>query len=425
MTRLKNLSSPLKGLYQGWWVTGLGTATLFISHGTHAGGAMGLFFVALLKEFGWSRTMISGAFSLVRIEGSLLGPVEGYLIDKLGPNWTIFVGFILVGAAFFLLAGTTHPVHFYISRAIMTLGAGMGGTLAVLATLNWWFKRKLNTAMGLSMAGVELGALLTPILAWSMAMQGWRNTAIAIGISLIALSWPLSRGFKRPKGLEEIPSEIKPVEPKNFNKQEREPQEFTVRQAINTRAFWTISIVMAASGLTTTTFYVHSIPHLVDIGLSEVLAATVYTIYGMSGFATRAFGSPIGDRIDKRYVIWVFCSIQALGLLVLGFAKTLPVAIFAAILSGIGHGGRGPVLFSIRTEYFGKQRFGTLIGLGNLVTSVSSITAPVLLGWMFDTQGTYLYGFSGAALGTLVGAALIMTTKQPHLPKEEVRGPIT
>ena len=173
---------------------------------------------------------------------------------------------------------------------------------------------------------------------------------------------------------------------------------------------------MAASGLTTTTFYVHSIPHLVDIGLSQVLAATVYTIYGMSGFATRVFGSPLGDRVDKRYVIWLFCSIQALGLMVLGFAKSLPLALFAAILSGIGHGGRGPVLFSIRTEYFGKQRFGTLIGLGNLVTSVSSITAPVLLGWMFDTQGTYLYGFTGAAIGTLVGAALIITAKRPRIP---------
>ena len=418
MKRIWKLPRPISGLYRGWWVTGLGTTTLFVSHGSHAGGAMGLFFVALLKEFGWSRTMISGAFSLVRIEGSLLGPVEGYLIDRLGPNWTIFVGFILVGGAFFLLASTTHPVHFYLSRAIMTLGAGMGGTLAVLAALNWWFKRKLNTAMGLSMAGVELGALLTPVIAWSMTMQGWRSTAITIGISLILLSWPLSRGFKRPKDFGNLSPQTEILERSTANQEENETQEFTVRQALKTRAFWTISIVMAASGLTTTTFYVHSIPHLVDIGLSQVLAATVYTIYGMSGFATRVFGSPLGDRVDKRYVIWLFCSIQALGLLVLGFAKSLPLALFAAILSGIGHGGRGPVLFSIRTEYFGKQRFGTLIGLGNLVTSVSSITAPVLLGWMFDTQGTYLYGFTGAAIGTLAGAALIVTANKPRLKQE-------
>lgn len=416
MFKPSSIPSHIKGLYRGWWVTGLGTTTLFVSHGSHAGGAMGLFFVALLKEFGWSRTMISGAFSLVRIEGSLLGPVEGYLIDRLGPHWTIFFGFLLVGAAFFVLAITSHPIHFYISRAIMTLGAGMGGTLAVLAALNWWFKHRLNTAMGLSMAGVELGALLTPVIALSMAMQGWRHTAITIGVTLIALSWPLSRGFRRPTEFANPAKEIENPEPVF---QEVDMREFTVRQALRTRAFWIISIVMAASGLTTTTFYVHSIPHFVDIGLSQVMAATVYTIYGMSGFTTRVFGSPLGDKFDKRYIIWIFCSIQALGLLVLAFAKSLPMALFAAILSGIGHGGRGPVLFSIRSEYFGKQRFGTLIGLGNLVTSVSSISAPILLGWLFDTQGTYLYGFSGAALGTLIGAALIITANKPQLPKED------
>jgi hypothetical protein len=40
-------------------------------------------FPSFEREFGWSRTAISGAFSLARIESEFLGPIEGYLTDRI------------------------------------------------------------------------------------------------------------------------------------------------------------------------------------------------------------------------------------------------------------------------------------------------------------------------------------------------------
>ena len=69
------LRTRIQGIYRGWWVAAAGFGVLALLTGAQSGGSIGLFFVALLRQFGWSRTLLSGAFSLVRIEGSFLGPL--------------------------------------------------------------------------------------------------------------------------------------------------------------------------------------------------------------------------------------------------------------------------------------------------------------------------------------------------------------
>ena len=37
-------------------------------------------------EFGWSMTILSLAFAMTRLESSLLGPIQGWLVDRFGPR---------------------------------------------------------------------------------------------------------------------------------------------------------------------------------------------------------------------------------------------------------------------------------------------------------------------------------------------------
>src|SRR5258705_10176354 len=66
-----------------WWLVIAGCATHAVNTGFSYFG-MSAFFPSFEREFGWSRTAISGAFSLARIESGLLGPLEGYLTDRVG-----------------------------------------------------------------------------------------------------------------------------------------------------------------------------------------------------------------------------------------------------------------------------------------------------------------------------------------------------
>src|SRR3989339_1952488 len=58
--------------------------------------AFGVFFKPLLAEFGWSRAVISGAFSICMVTQSLLGVVAGGLTDRLGSRLLMTLcGFLL------------------------------------------------------------------------------------------------------------------------------------------------------------------------------------------------------------------------------------------------------------------------------------------------------------------------------------------
>ena len=126
-------NSRISKIYHGCWVATGGALSLFLLNGFQSGGSMGLFFVALEKQFGWSRTLISGAFSLIRLENSFLGPIEGVLTDRIGAQRMILFGFIIGGVGFLCLGAVTKPWHFYAALLVITTGAGIGGLIPVLS----------------------------------------------------------------------------------------------------------------------------------------------------------------------------------------------------------------------------------------------------------------------------------------------------
>jgi MFS family permease len=77
-----------------WWLVIAGCITDAVNTGFSYFG-MSAFFPSFEREFGWSRTGISGAFSLARIESGLLGPVEGYLTDRVGAQRMLFIGLVI------------------------------------------------------------------------------------------------------------------------------------------------------------------------------------------------------------------------------------------------------------------------------------------------------------------------------------------
>ncbi|MEE8442864.1 MAG: MFS transporter, partial [Dehalococcoidia bacterium] len=260
-----------KGIYPGWWVAGAGTVIMALLIGSQTGGTMGLFFVALLREFEWSRTLLSGAFTVVRIEGSFLGPIEGMLTDRLGSQRMVFIGSVIAAGGFFLLSTVSHPVHFYLSLLVISGGVGLGGFIPVVAVVNWWFTRRRNAAMGLAMAGVGMGALWSPLIAWGITTHSWRAAAVAIGVVLLVVGIPLSRVLRRPSdqdlGQDQAGQDLQRGEEGSAldsAKDSGDGPEFTLRQATHTRAFWLIPMAHATNGFTTSAVYVHGIPHLTD-----------------------------------------------------------------------------------------------------------------------------------------------------------------
>ena len=71
-----------------------------------------------------------------------MGPVAGYLIDKLGPRRMVLIGFLIQGAGFLLFSQMHSLWQFYLAFIVMSMGGGFGTWLPVMTVLNNWFRRR-------------------------------------------------------------------------------------------------------------------------------------------------------------------------------------------------------------------------------------------------------------------------------------------
>ena len=220
---------------------------------------LGTMLVALERQFGWSRTALSGAFSLARVEGAVLGPIEGVLVDRVGTRRMVLIGYILMGLGFIWLsqiemlgdvgvlrtlkllgalefsllatlrateflvafAGYAAPaevvldeslIHFYLSYIFITLGSGLGGWLAIIAMINNWFSRRRSLAMAGAMSGIHFGGLLIPVLALMIEKLEFEGAALAIGVILLVIIGPAFKMLRtRPEDVGLTPDGDPPV----------------------------------------------------------------------------------------------------------------------------------------------------------------------------------------------------------------------
>src|SRR5262249_15130049 len=89
--------------------------------------AFGVFFKPLSEEFGWTRAMTAGAFSLVWIPQGLLAFVMGGVNDRFGPRLVLTICGGLIGLGYLLMSQIAALWQLYLFYGII-VGAGLGRT---------------------------------------------------------------------------------------------------------------------------------------------------------------------------------------------------------------------------------------------------------------------------------------------------------
>ncbi|MQG26737.1 MAG: MFS transporter, partial [SAR202 cluster bacterium] len=180
ITTAKVIRHPGQVFY-GWWIAILSgfvmvIATVPLFH------AMSVWAVAIEAHFGWTRLQIGAALAFTRIEGGIMGPVEGYLTDKYGTRRVVLIGLLICGVGWLLFSRMDNLYMFYIAYLVMALGQGLGSWLPTMTVINHWFIKNRAMAMGVSNMISRAGALiLVPGIAWMIdpdkSRLGWSNTA--------------------------------------------------------------------------------------------------------------------------------------------------------------------------------------------------------------------------------------------------------
>ncbi len=416
----------MKDVYYGWWLVGVAGLVMLIGI-TPMFYGMAAWFPVLERRFQWTRAQLSLAFSLSRVEGSLSGPIAGYLIDRLGSRRMAFIGLLCTGLGFVMFSQINGLWQFYLAYLVASIGVGLGTWLPMMTVLNSWFIRRRATAMSRAMAMSALGGiLLVPVLAWGIdpdrfGLDGWRNVALGIGIFTMCVAFPVSRLVRnrpedyglRPDG-DPLPAETSL--PASTARPLPTPEEegFTWRQAIRTKAFWLISVGHGSSSAVIVTVTVHLGSILnVDRGFSLHTVGLVVATYTAVGAIFNLVGGYMGDRVPIRLALFWFTAIQAAAVVVLLVARDLTTVYVFAVLMGIGFGGRAPLTSAIRGVYFGRKEFASITGVSQWPGNLLMFSMPIFAGYMYDAAGNYNVSFGVLAAIGFTGSFLFLFLGEP------------
>src|SRR5688500_662177 len=211
-------------------------AFLHIGVGRGLHGTFGVFFVAMLDAFGWSRAATAGAISLAIIFEGLCLPWVGGLIDRFGGRKTLISGGLVLCAALGLASTISSLWQFYFWIGIVSAaGIALIGMVPHVAIITREFPQRRGTALGIAWAGGGLGiVLLVPAVqlmvdrwGWSMAYVGLAAITALLVIPPVQLLFPASRS-KAPAGAPPATAETKGGA----------ETEWTVKRALTNSAFW-------------------------------------------------------------------------------------------------------------------------------------------------------------------------------------------
>ncbi len=409
-------------MFFGWWIVGAAVFIQFL-HGGLLFQAFGAYFVRLQQEFGWSSASLSWSFSLLRIESGLLGPFQGWLIDKFGPRAVLAVGLVIFAIGFMMLSWVDSLLEFYLAFVVIAIGSGLGGFLTLFVTVSNWFRRRRATALALSQTGASIGGIFVPVVALSLIHFGWQTTAFASGVIILVVGLPLVPIFRtRPQQYGMIPDgrryEPPPAGSRAAIMQVEPEREFTAREAMRTPAFWFISLGHGSALFVVGAIMVHVIPHIVQkLDVSLESASAVITVITTAQIAGLVSGGILGDRMDKRLIAAACMLGHTVALMGIAFAGSLWLIYFFSVIHGLSWGARGPLMGAIRADYFGLKAIGTIMGLSSLIVTIGNVFGPVFAGFMRDTQGDYQLGFVILAAMTGVGTIFFLAAKRPSMPE--------
>ena len=404
-------------IFYGWRIAAAGAGIHFL-HSALLLQAFGAYVAVLSEENGWSKTALSAGAALQSLEGALLGPLLGWLVDRFGPRLLVQGGIVLLALGFLLFSQLQTLGDFYVAVLVISLGTSLSGYFPFSVALVHWFEKRRARALSFMALGLALGGVAVPLVGWTMQAYGWRQTALGTAVAVLVLGLPLARVVRRnPAEIGETMDGLPPApapEPTLGGSVPTAARSFTAAQALRTRAFWLLGLGHGFALLVVTAVNVHAISHMKEgLGYSLPQASFVITLMTLAQAAGVLLGAAMGDQWDKRRVAAACMLAHMLGLLLLAYAVHPAMLVLFAVVHGVAWGLRGPFMQALRADYFGLQAIGMILGLSAVIIAVGQVAGPMVAGVFADLTGDYRAGFTVLALVAGSGSLLFLLARKP------------
>jgi len=369
-------------------------AFLHIGVGRGLHGTFGVFFVAMLDAFGWSRATTAGAISLAIIfEGACL-PWAGSLIDRIGGRKTLMLGGLVlaVGLSFASTISSLWQFYFWIG-IVAAAGIALIGMVPHVAILTREFPQRRGTALGIAWAGGGVGiVLLVPVTQLMIDKWDWSMAYLGLAAITFLLVIPPVQFFL-PRTPKSVPSESADAK---APPQEKVKTDWTVKRALTNSAFWLLFIARTLASLGNQVIVTHQIAHAVDVGYAKVFAASIFGLMGVISIGGRILFGYLADVMNRQMVftwVQVISAVGIFALLAMHDASSPWLLYLYAVCYGLGQGSRALVLSAISADIFHGKHFGAIFGYFTFSIGLGGAIGAWLGGFLFDVNHSYAVPF--------------------------------
>ncbi|MFC1840127.1 MFS transporter [Thermodesulfobacteriota bacterium] len=406
-------------LFYGWIIVAVSFLTLFFSLGVRV--SFGVFYVAILDDYGWTRADTAGAFSLAMFVHALFAPISGYLIDRFSPRQLFPAGAAFMATGLIACSYIDRIWHLYIFFGVLiAIGVNMTGFAPNMAVVPRWFIRKKGTANGIALSGIGLGSLVVAMVAGLVIdFAGWRIAflTIAAGVSLILI--PASGFFLRrsPEEIGLLPDNEKAESRRPLLPGQREitiPEtgsvkggQWTFINAVKTPAFWWINLTGACHGFMVNMMIVHQAAYVVDIGFSPLLAASSLGLVGGLQAVGNVYFGFLSDRIGRERSLAIGAAVAFAGMILFIMVNNSPslwLLYIASVLYGTGQGSYSSIYSSSMADFYSGPSFGRIIATISIGYGLGGALSSYMGGYFFDRTGSYIIPFLFLLASIITGA---------------------
>lgn len=391
-------------VYYGWVVVAacfLGSLVVFgLSY------SFGVFFEAMLAEFGRSRGDTSLVFSVHTFTLYVGAVLIGGLIDAYGVRRLMVAGTAAFAAG---LAWTSHADSLF--ELVLAYGVVTSVGLSVVyvisyATVPRWFGRRRGFAGGIASSGLGVGMLvMAPAAAALVASVGWRRAYLAflVGtVALLAVATAL---------LADEPADVGADTAVEFG--ERAPPTAgddrlaAVAAAAGDRSFQLVFLGWICIYATLYVILVNLVVYATDLGLAAGVGARAIGLIGAASFLARLGVGFASDHLGRVRVFAVCSAVMGLATVAFPLARTTLALYAVALAYGLAYGGNGALLGPLTADLFGTADINAVFGLMSASFAISGLAAPYLAGLTYDVLATYTPAFLASGGLAVFGAALI------------------
>lgn len=379
-----------------------------------------VFILPLEAEFGWSRSTLTGVYSIYLLVAGMMSPVSGTVLELYGPRITYGTGLTVLALAMFGASLSQSFWQICLFHGVLSgIAASALGIVPASALISRWFDRKLSIAIALAYAGFGSGILvIVPLVQMAIDLHGWRGayraTALVLAVLipfLLVLPWRrIAAGDARIQAARRAASGGAGARRGHW----------TVRQAMRTAEFWMLAQCFFFTACASYSVIVQVVPYLVQQGYPPIKAALAFGASGMLSVAGVISAGWLCVWFGFRFTVTLSFAATLLGVAaLLGYSwLQLPALVLAYVLAfGISQGARGPVISTLTARIFAFGSVAAIFGAIFMAMSFGSALGAWVSGHLHDLTGDYRMAFVFSMLSVIGAVSPFWYSTRLHDPQ--------